>query len=304
MTTLTTLDASASLEEAIAVVERDGGVIIKDFFDSQTVAELRADIDAAMAATPWGQDDFSGHRTKRLYGVFQHTRHAATAVRHPHYAGLAEHFLAVPQKGWFGEHQLELTPSYTVGVSSIIDIHPGEGAQPLHRDDGVWQWRHPEGYRQARVQVMVAVTDFTAENGGTMVVPGSHLWDDERGPQVDEAVPTEMSAGSALIWVGGTFHGGGTNSSDSNRIGLTIGLDLGFLRQEENAYLTYPTEVVKTFDEDIQRLLGWSVCAPGTGFVEHQGTMADPIFLLQEEGAEVTNSFAQFDEALAAEAPA
>ena len=298
MSTLTTLEPTASVEEVAAVIERDGGVIIRDFFDSATVAELRADIDAAMAATPYGEDDFSGHRTKRLYGIFQHTKHAATAVRHPLYAGVASHFLEIPQSGYFGEHKLELTPNYTVGVSSIIDIHPGEGAQPLHRDDGVWQWRHPEGYRQARVQIMVAVTDFTAENGGTMVVPGSHTWDDNRGPQVEEAVPTEMSSGSALIWVGGTFHGGGTNTSDSNRIGLTIGLDLGFLRQEENAYLTYPAEVVKTFDEDIQRLLGWSVCPPGTGFVEHQGAMADPIFLLQGEGAEVTNSFAQFDEVM------
>ncbi len=297
MSTLTTLEPTASVEEVAAVIERDGGVIIRDFFDSATVAELRADIDAAMAATPYGADDFSGHNTKRLYGIFQHTKHAATAVRHPLYAGVASHFLEIPQTGFFGEHQLELTPNYTVGVSSIIDIHPGEGAQPLHRDDGVWQWRHPEGYRQARVQIMVAVTDFTAENGGTMVVPGSHTWDDNRGPKVEEAVPTEMSSGSALIWVGGTFHGGGTNTSDSNRIGLTIGLDLGFLRQEENAFLTYPAEVVKSFDEDIQRLLGWSVCPPGTGFVEHQGVMADPIFLLQGEGAQVTNSFAQFDEA-------
>jgi ectoine hydroxylase-related dioxygenase (phytanoyl-CoA dioxygenase family) len=294
MTDLTTLDATCTLEEAIAVVERDGGVIIRDFFDAATVAELRTDIDLAMATTPWGQDDFSGHRTKRLYGVFQHTRHAATAVRHPHYAGLANHFLELPVPVYIGADQVELSPTYTVGVSSIIDIHPGEGAQPLHRDDTVWQWRHPEGYRQARVQIMVAVTDFTAENGGTMVVPGSHLWGDDRGPRVEEAVPTEMSAGSALIWVGGTFHGGGTNSSDGNRIGLTIGLDLGYLRQEENAYLTYPTEVVKSFDEDIQQLLGWSVCPPGTGFVEYQGTMADPIFLLQEEGSEVRNSYADF----------
>jgi ectoine hydroxylase-related dioxygenase (phytanoyl-CoA dioxygenase family) len=147
---------------------------------------------------------------------------------------------------------------------------------------------------------MVAVTDFTAENGGTMVVPGSHKWDDDRGPRVDEAVPTVMSAGSALIWVGGTFHGGGTNTSDSNRIGLTIGLDLGYLRQEENAYLTYSTEVVKNFDEDIQHLLGWSVCPPGTGFVEYEGTMADPIFLLKDEGSEVRNSYADFNDDAAA----
>jgi ectoine hydroxylase-related dioxygenase (phytanoyl-CoA dioxygenase family) len=294
MSTLTTLESTASLEEAIAIVERDGGVIIKDFFDSATVEELRKEIDVAMAATPWGQDDFSGHRTKRLYGIFQHTKHAASAVRHPHYAGLAEHFLEVPKPVYVGEDLIELTPTYQVGVTSIIDIHPGECARPLHRDDTVWQWQHPEGYRQARVQIMVAVTDFTPENGGTMVVPGSHKWDDKRGPSVDEAVSTEMSAGSALIWVGGTFHGGGTNSSDSNRIGLTIGLDLAYLRQEENAYLTYPTEVVKAFDEDIQQLLGWSTCPPGTGFVEYEGTMADPIFLLKD-GAAGTNTYANYD---------
>ncbi|MEZ0580279.1 phytanoyl-CoA dioxygenase family protein [Nocardioides sp. MH1] len=174
MGTLTTLEPGASLEEAVAVVDRDGGVIVRDFFDEATLAELRGEIDLAMAATPWGQDDFSGHRTKRLYGIFQHTKHAATAVRHPLYAGIASHFLEIPQSGYFGEDRLELTPTYSVGVSSIIDIHPGEGAQPLHRDDGVWQWRHPEGYRQARVQIMVAVTDFTADNGGTMSLSSHH----------------------------------------------------------------------------------------------------------------------------------
>lgn len=91
-----------------------------------------------------------------------------------------------------------------------------------------------------------------------------------------------MSAGSALIWVGGTFHGGGTNTSDSSRIGLTLGLDLGYLRQEENHFLTYSPDVVKGFDEDIQALLGWSTCPPGTGFVAHEGVMADPIFLLKD----------------------
>lgn len=297
MNTLTTLEPTATIDEAVAVVERDGGVIIRDFFDSQIISELRADIDAALDTVSWGQDDFSGHRTKRLYGIFQHTRHAASTVRHPLYAGIASHFLEQPREMWAGEDHFELVPSYTVGVSSIIDIHPGEGAQPIHRDDAVWQWQHPDGYRQARVQIMVAVTDFTAENGGTMVVPGSHLWGDDRGPRIDEAVPTVMSAGSALIWVGGTFHGGGTNSSDSNRIGLTMGLDLGFLRQEENAFLTYPTEVVKTFDRDIQQLLGWSTCPPGTGFVGNDGTMADPIFLLEEGDGQVANSFAQLKDA-------
>lgn len=295
MTGLTTLAPTASLEEAVAVVDRDGGVIIRDFLDGQAITELRSDIEDAVGSVPWGEDDFSGHRTKRLYGIFQHTQHAATTVRHPIYAGLACHYLERPKPVYIGDDVYGLIPNYYVGVSTVIDIHPGEGAQPLHRDDTVWQWRHHEGYDQARVQVMVAVTDFTAENGGTMVIPGSHKWGDERRPNADEAVPTEMAAGSALIWLGGTFHGGGSNRSDGNRIGLSIGLDLAYLRQEENAYLTYSTEVMKTFDDDIQALLGWSTCPPGTGFVAHQGVMADPIFLLKDDGAAVTNAYTMFD---------
>jgi ectoine hydroxylase-related dioxygenase (phytanoyl-CoA dioxygenase family) len=295
MAGLTTLEASAPLEEVIAHIERDGGVIIRDYFDGETLNETRVEIDAALESAAWGQDDFSGQRTKRLYGVFKHTKHAATAARHPIYNGVAAHYLERARPICVGEDRVEIVPNYQIGVTSIIDIHPGEGAQPLHRDDTVWQWRHHEGYNQARVQLMVAITDFTAENGGTMVVPGSHRWDDTRAPKIEEALPTEMAAGSALIWVGGTYHGGGTNNSDGNRIGLTLGFDLGFLRQEENAFLTYPPEIARTFDEDIQKLLGYSTCPPGTGFVGHEGTMADPIFLLKEDATSFTNSYAQFD---------
>jgi ectoine hydroxylase-related dioxygenase (phytanoyl-CoA dioxygenase family) len=60
------------------------------------------------------------------------------------------------------------------------------------------------------VQIMGAVSDFTAENGGTLVIPGSHLGDDTRASRPDEAVPTEMKAGSALIRIGSIYHGGWT----------------------------------------------------------------------------------------------
>ena len=53
MSTLTTLDATSTVEEAIAVVERDGGVIIRDFFDSETLsAEFERTVGSVLASAP------------------------------------------------------------------------------------------------------------------------------------------------------------------------------------------------------------------------------------------------------------
>jgi ectoine hydroxylase-related dioxygenase (phytanoyl-CoA dioxygenase family) len=279
---LTTLPKTASVDEVIAIVERDGGVIIADFADSTTLEGLRADLDPHLNAIGWGQDGFSGHKTRRLGGVFAKTRHAIPLVEEEHFLGAAKHFLEHPVTSFFGADSWELTPNFQIGVTQVIQIHPGEGGQAVHRDDAVFQWRHPEGYRQSRVQIMLAVTDFTEANGGTMVIPGSHLWDDERQPRPEEAVPTVMRAGSALLWIGGTYHGGGTNITDEPRTGITITLDLGWLRQEENQYLAVPQETVKTLPGHVQRLLGYQTCPPLLGWVEVDGIMCDPHTVLEE----------------------
>jgi ectoine hydroxylase-related dioxygenase (phytanoyl-CoA dioxygenase family) len=59
--------------------------------------------------------------------------------------------------------------------------------------------------------VIVGITRCTYENGATMVIPGSHTWDNERAPEVYEAVPAELEIGDALFFLGNTYHGGGAN---------------------------------------------------------------------------------------------
>jgi len=281
---LTTLEPNASVDDVLAVIERDGGVIIRDLLTADQLARLKTDLDRLLDDLGFGVDpDFSGVKTRRLGSVLRHTRHADPVVRHPLYAETASRILQIPEYLWFGEDRVEVVPSKQIGVTQVIQIHPGEGDQPLHRDDAVWQWRHPEGGRQARVQIMLAVSDFTAENGGTLVIPGSHKWDDERAPKRDEAVPTEMTAGSALIWIGGTFHAGGRNASDAPRTGLTMSWDLGYLRQEENHYLTMPADVARALPEDIQRAIGYEASPPFMGWVEIDGVMRDPHVLLEDD---------------------
>jgi ectoine hydroxylase-related dioxygenase (phytanoyl-CoA dioxygenase family) len=282
MADLTRLPGTASLDEVIAVIERDGGAIVEDFLPPAIIAELKADLLPKIEACSPGRDDFSGFRTRRMSALFAKSRRVADVLTHPLFLGAAEHFINRPVVYGSGEYVRSIRPGLRIGATQMIQIGPGEGAQPLHRDHWAVLWRYPDYGHQVRVQIMVAVSDFTEENGATQVVPGSHTWSDERVADPSEAVSAAMKAGSALLFVGSTHHGGGTNrTADQYRTGLGIALDSAAVRQEENMYLALSPDVVKSYPEQIQRLLGWSYM-PETymGWVEIDGEMADPIRLL------------------------
>jgi ectoine hydroxylase-related dioxygenase (phytanoyl-CoA dioxygenase family) len=275
-TTLTILPASAAVEEAIEAVEAAGAVIIEDFIDSDTLNGLWEDLGPALERQADGDGRLVGEKTRILAGLVRRTARSATIMREPHFLGSARHFLQRPVRAWLGEQRIEFVPTIQLGISRAIQIQPDVPIQGLHRDDTAHLRTHPGP--ESRVQVMVAASEFTARNGATRVIPGSHRWDDERGPREDEAVPAEMRAGSALLWLGSTYHGAGANASGEPRTGLSYAYDLGNLRQEENQYLSIPLDVVRSYPEDIQRLLGYEACPPMCGLYE----LNDPMLLLRD----------------------
>jgi ectoine hydroxylase-related dioxygenase (phytanoyl-CoA dioxygenase family) len=272
---------TAAASDVIAVLDRDGGAIVEDFLSDETLAGLRNDLFPLLEHQAEGRDDFSGHRTRRMSRLFSRTRHCVEIATHPLYLPVAEHFICRTREAWVGEELYKIAPEVRIGVTQAIQIGPGETAQPLHRDDTAFLWRHPTNGVEGRVQVICAVSDFTAENGGTLVIPGSHLWGDDRKPQLSEAIPTVMKAGSALIFLGSTYHAGGANVTTAEyRTAAGMALDASNVRQEENMYLSLSSELVASYPEQIQRLLGWSAGTNHMGWVEVDGQMADPIHLL------------------------
>jgi ectoine hydroxylase-related dioxygenase (phytanoyl-CoA dioxygenase family) len=241
-------------------------VIVEGFVDDAVLGRLWGDLGPALAVGGFGGDATSGTRTRRVSSLFGRTRHLTPVVTQRLFLGAARRILQRPVSFWMGRERVVVTPSVQVSVTQAIQIHPGQGRQPLHRDDSLHLRRHPGP--ESRVQVMVAMSDFTEVNGGTLVIPGSHCWDDERAPRFVECVATEMVAGSALVFVGGVYHGGGSNRSDGPRTGLTIALDLGNLRQEENQYLAVPRDAVLAYPEEVRRLLGYEPCPPDLGWLD------------------------------------
>lgn len=237
--------AEALLDSGYVVIQR----LAPDLTD-QALGELRDDIDAS----PLGHTEFLGFGTKRLGGLLRRSSAVREIVVHPVVMALCDRVLQ--------PH----CARYQLNYSGIMHLLPGAAAQELHRDGDLYPFRHPAP--PTLMPTMWALTDFTADNGATQLVPGSHRWAEDRDPTSDEIVSAVMPAGSVLLYLSGTIHGGGANvSPDSVRTGLALQYSLGWLRQEENQYLANPPEVARTFSERVQRLIGYDFGAPYLGFV-------------------------------------
>lgn len=276
---LTTLPPSASVDDVVAILMRDGGVIVEDMISSETLGQFFADIDPYLERTPFGEDGFAGSRTQRLGALFAKSLSMADFIQQPHFMGAAEKILGDDFDFVMGGEQSTAKTTIQVNSTQIIQISPGEGLQLLHRDDLIHHNRHP-GFGETLVQVLYAGSDFTAENGATRVVPGSHLWADGREPTLEETVPAVMKKGSGLIYIGSVFHGGGQNTTtDELRTAIYMSFTKGYLRQEENQYLVVPLDTVRKYSEKVQDLIGYKLCPPYCGFVE----MQEPSIVLHQE---------------------
>ncbi|UTN79607.1 phytanoyl-CoA dioxygenase family protein [Pseudomonas aeruginosa] len=228
------------------IIRRDGAVAICNFVSEETLKSLTEDLDSYLGVTPCGMDPyFAGTQTRRTARILAKSDSAVEVALNPLFLETAKQVLQTPTHVWVGNDRVEITPDIQLSMTQAIQIGPGQGLQPLHRDDATSLWRHPQYGREARLQLMLAITDFTEENGATRVIPGSHQWDDERMPTQEETIGAEMKAGTALLWLGSVYHGGGANRSDAPRTGLTMAYDLAFLRLEENHFLSIPVERVR-----------------------------------------------------------
>ena len=260
------LHVSSSAAEIDAVLKRDGCVIILNAMQHTQVDAMLADLAPFIDAKPTGTGNFTGFETKRVHSLFTKTKKVQDFVAHDKVLAMVD--LAL----------LPYCQSYTSQSNSITVIGPGESVQPLHRDDMLYPLAH-DGERNSVCTAFWALSDFTASNGATRMVPGSHRWGDDREPSEEETVQAIMPKGSVCLFLGGIYHGGGQNSThDEWRFGMFSAYTLGWLRQEQNFYMAVPPELAKTMPEKVARLVGYSLHRPFLGWIQD---IQDPWDVLQ-----------------------
>ncbi len=245
MATIDSYDAPADPDRLLASLQRDGAVILRGAADRalcRTIAEeFRPHFDAEGDRE---MSDFNGYRTLRLSAVLARAPSCGALFTEKTTLALADACL------------LGNCINYRIGSATAIEIWPGESEQRLHRDANCYSIEIPG--MELQISALWALTDFTAENGPTRVVPGSHRWPTGRLPtESDPIVEAVMPAGSALFYLGNSYHGGGANRSGHPRMALVNTYSLGWLRQEENMYLALPREVAAGLPDELRRLIGY-----------------------------------------------
>ena len=246
------------------MIAADGCAIIDRLAPPELLDRVDAEMSAHVERTPYGTDDFAGPRTRRTGGLVARSAASRELVLDDLVLGTVDHVLA-----HVNNYQLHLT--------QLIRIEPGGPAQVIHRDQWAFDFfTFPTGY-QVQCNTIWAATDFTEANGATRVVPGSQLAEDKLRLELADTEPAEMERGSVLLYVGSLYHGGGPNQSDADRVGVNITYSVGWLRQEENQFLTVPPEIARELPERLQRLLGYSLGAYALGYVDD---LRDPLDVL------------------------
>jgi hypothetical protein len=247
------IDAAAPASEVVEALRRDGAVIVRGLVPPDVVGAINGEVqpfvdraDPDMRHLNPGVQYFHA-QTRHVSGLAGKSPTFATEVMiHPLLLSICDAILG---------------PScarYQLNLAHLLERLPGAPDQFWHQDELVWNLV-PEPKPDLQLASVIALVDFTADNGATRVFPGSHLWESSRYPTTEKPVVAEMPAGSAIVYLGSTFHGGGAHTGTAPRRGVHLSYTLGWLRTEENNYLAVPPDVAARLPRLCQEVLGYAV---------------------------------------------
>lgn len=249
------------VNEHVENIRANGFAIMEGAVEEDFRAEIQAELRHLEEVRPGGDippGPFTGMVTRRWFDVLNDGEVWQRIGSHPWILQVLPRIL--------GEGFLLSTMGSAV-------VGPGEPAQPIHVDDGVYAFPRP--HPNLVCNTMWALSDFTEETGATRVVPGSSNWDHDPDPkQTYETVSLIMPAGSIGFIVGTLYHGAGHNVSDRDRDALTINYCNGSMRQQENLMMSVSPARMLTFPKELQDILGFKVCK-GAGHMFAQDPRAE-----------------------------
>ncbi|KAL6720324.1 Dioxygenase swnH1 [Lecanora helva] len=273
---LTKVPATAPIEDIIAVLERDGGLILTDLVSSQDITavnnELEPYVQKARAETHAAYD-LVPSTTVMVPGC---VGKSPTIVKIAEFEVVDKLRNSILQKKctatWENQTE-EFTISPLLNSSLTYHMSAGGPRQRLHRDDMIHGIYHDGEYsleNETMLGFMIAGSKTTRANGATMAIPGSHKWNHTRVPKIDEVCFAEMDPGSAFVFLGTVYHGAGHNVVP-DQVRKLYGLFFipGTLRPEENQFLAVPRSKVLGMSDKMLSLLGYKKPETWLGIVNN-----------------------------------
>jgi ectoine hydroxylase-related dioxygenase (phytanoyl-CoA dioxygenase family) len=259
-------DKDADPDLVVGCLKENGYAIVDELASSELMDRVAAEMDPHIEATPYGQDHFVGKLTRRTGSMIARSPAARALVMNP----LA---LAASAK------LLHKASAFRLHLTQVISVYPGSPAQKLHQDELAWDFfPFPEDY-EIQCNLLWALSDYTEEMGATRVAPGSQYAGRNQKYDEHESLAAVMKRGSALFYTGKIYHGAGANRSTKVRQAINITYAVGWVRQEENQYLSTPLEIARTLPDDLLKVMGYQMGCFALGYVRD---FEDPMVAIRE----------------------
>jgi len=237
----------SSVQHLIDHVIEHGYVILPSIYTREQVDTANAELarleslQSSGPASKAGRNPFEGLNTKRIYALPDKSRAFDCFPIHDTVTKLNDYFLQ---------------PHCLMTSFHTVNIEPGSVEQTIHTDDGLIDLPRPRPLMGCGT--MVSLDEFTAENGATTLIPGSHLWGDDRIPTRDEMIPALMPAGSMLYFLNTVWHSGGANTTNKSRRSMTIQYCQPWIRTYENMTVAMGWEDLDQVPKKLLQLMGFS----------------------------------------------
>ncbi len=114
------------------------------------------------------------------------------------------------------------------------------------------------------INTLIAIDEFTADNGATVVVPGTHQSASAPDKEILErdAVPAECAAGSMIVFDSTLWHAAGRNATAQDRCAVNQQFTRSYFKQQMDYVRCLGEERVFRQSERTQQLLGWYTRMP------------------------------------------
>ena len=240
------------LDRALTQITDAGFVILPRALDGKLLDEARAALVERERDRPLGRNDFEGERSTRVYSLAGKSEPLMQIAEHPAILAILDALLL---------------PNWLLSTFQSIRLHPGETPQPWHTDDAFYPVPRPR--TRLAISCIWALEDFTVENGATQVIPGSHLWKNERPDErPHQPFTAVMPAGSVIVFDGALWHRGGANVSTGTRLALSPQYCQPWLRTQESQLLIVPPARAAALSPRARAMLGYSIHPPFIGQVD------------------------------------
>ena len=256
-TRLAEVTPNTSLDTLFHHWSEDGGVVLKGLLSPEQITQMRTELVPVLDKVQRGSlvkhpalAAFHGRNTKRAGDLVNNSSIFRNNIVENDFVH------AICKRCWSAEGH---GGDYWMSTATTLNAAGPQDAQLLHRDLGsypVFAQLGPEG-TESQINFLIATTKFTAANGATRIIPGSHKWPfDQRGTP-EQTIAAEMDPGDVLLISGKVIHGTGANTTTEERGCIQMCVCASFLTPTEAHPFIIKQETAKKMSRRAQRFLGF-----------------------------------------------